>query len=275
MDELGFLLVVYAGFYSLLFIGAIRIKVEPQIAFPVDGTSFKVKCYADGKKDQQTPNARFVDINSRPYTNTSTRWIIVNRNEDEYQENITMVWDPITLKDMKTINEEKSACAVASLGAQFSVFVIPKESKPRISVSPRLPITVTSGSDVQFECHAAVDVLDKVKNFTMEWKFNGSNIFSLNRTKIEYKYEVLGRSVLGQSRLILLDVKEDDTGTYYCIANLKVSDGQDKIHRSRDAFYETFKITKVVVQTSDSNDMKTSHSMIFGFFIIVLSSTIF
>lgn len=111
-----------------------------------------------------------------------------------------------------------------------SILYLPNISElgePRISVSPRKPITGVKGADISFECHASIDLQDKVSNMTVYWK-TGNNTHlvpipqQIKRAKIEFRREMKGVSLLLQTRLTLHDLDEDSVGSYFCVGDVQV-----------------------------------------------------
>ncbi|XP_066934591.1 uncharacterized protein [Clytia hemisphaerica] len=253
---------------------SLKVNVHPRLAFPVNGSSFEVSCEVDGSKEQKQHDIKFVNTNNQEYTNTSSRSIIREKMQNAFETRSRVVWSEID-----TTNDEHGSCEVDDTLYSFNIFVIPKEGKPRMSVSPRKPVPGVQGGDISFECHAATDIFENIKNLTISWKKgNASNMEDLsdNQTKIETRQETRGRSLLLSSRLTIHDLQVDNVGSYFCVADLHVATKRGNKVNSRNIFHEEIKLIKVTSKKNGGGSSNAqSNAPSFYLFVLVLIVRVF
>jgi hypothetical protein len=124
-------------------------------------------------------------------------------------------------------------------------YIFLEESVPRFGVSPRLPVKGHINDEMSFECNVAIDVMDKVNNVSILWRFgNVSTPIPADRTKIEDRSKTLGRSLLVYSRLTLIDLQPQFAGKYYCVAELQVENARGNPIFSTNQFFKTIQLDK-------------------------------
>jgi len=71
-------------YITFLLLDGLRVAVEPNHSFPVNGSRIQIVCRVDGSDEQKMPNVQFIDANNKAYTNGSSPSIISVKNTGSY-----------------------------------------------------------------------------------------------------------------------------------------------------------------------------------------------